>query len=78
MTGKPPLEFTPFYVPVRQRLLNLWGKTKRVVGTAATAGLVLPWVVPGPDTVIMVVGIAVGATVAVVTGKKKNKVKIKK
>lgn len=78
MASKPPIEFTPFHVSIRERLANAWGTTKRYVGTAATVGLVLPWFVPGPHTIIMGLGVAAGVGIAAVTGKKKNKVKIKK
>lgn len=71
--GKPPQQFTPFYESPRVKINRLWGKTKRLVGTSATVAVIASFIVPGPHTLVLIGGLVAGATVAVVTDKKKKK-----
>lgn len=75
----PPEGFTPFYEPPRVKIARWWGKTKRVIGTSSTVGVVAVLApIPGPHTVVLLVGMAVGAALAIFTGKKNNSVKVSK
>lgn len=55
---------------VQQRAGKFYGKCKRLVGFSATGGVIAFFAVPGPHTIVLIAGLAVGAVVAVATGKK--------
>lgn len=63
--------FTLFYESPRQKLARLWAGTKRAVGTSATFGVAAVLApIPGPHTIVMLGGMAVGAAFVFLTRKK--------